>query len=209
MGQFRFSVQEDERAASILAEIASGKSLCLPACLSERIGPVVTVCGCGLDLEGKLRTAELEGTVMAADGATSVLLHQLGRVPDIIVTDLDGEVRDQISANAQGAVAVVHAHGDNIPAIKKYVPWFTGRISLTTQARPLPTVQNYGGFTDGDRAVILARHFGARKIHLLGFDMSEPRPKEGRNPAVKKEKLGWARKLIWDINPPEVELSSP
>ncbi|WP_019176919.1 6-hydroxymethylpterin diphosphokinase MptE-like protein [Methanomassiliicoccus luminyensis] len=209
VSQLHYSVAEDERAARVLAQAAVGKTLCSPACLAQKIGPEVTVCGCGLDLEDALRSSEPRGTLIAADGATSVLLHQAGRVPDIIVTDLDGAVEDQISANAQGAIVIVHAHGDNVPAIERFMPWFTGRVVLTTQARPLPTVRNFGGLTDGDRAVMLARHFGAKRIHLLGFDMSEPREKKGRDPAVKKEKLKWARKLIWDLNPPGVELSSP
>jgi uncharacterized Rossmann fold enzyme len=67
-------------------------------------------------------------------------------------------------------------------------------------------VYNFGGFTDGDRAVMVARHFGATKIHLLGFDMAQPRPKEGRDPKTKKRKLETARELIWDYNPDGVEL---
>lgn len=209
VAQFHYSREEDRRAARVLAGLAASKDLCGPACLRERIGPEVTVCGCGPDLEERLLRVRPRGTVIAADGATSVLLHQAGRVPDIIVTDLDGAVEDQISASAQGAVVVVHAHGDNVPALRRYVPRFPGPLALTTQAEPAPPVHNYGGFTDGDRAVILARHFGAGKITLLGFDMSAVREKEGRDPSVKRDKLAWARKLIWDLNPEGVELSIP
>ena len=34
-------------------------------------------------------------------------------------------------------------------------------------------LQNYGGFTDGDRAVFIADHFKAKKIFLIGFDFND------------------------------------
>ena len=34
-------------------------------------------------------------------------------------------------------------------------------------------VYNFGGFTDGDRAVFLAEELGAKKIFLIGFDFGE------------------------------------
>jgi uncharacterized Rossmann fold enzyme len=145
--------------------------------------------------------------VIAADGATTSLLNELGKVPDIIVTDLDGNVPDQIAANAQGAVVVILAHGDNQEAVRRYVPWFSGLVTPTTQGRPFPGVYNVGGFTDGDRAVMLARHMGVEKVHLLGFDMVDPRPKEGKDLSVKLRKLEIARELIWGLNPATVSIS--
>ncbi|MDW5563702.1 MAG: 6-hydroxymethylpterin diphosphokinase MptE-like protein [Methanomassiliicoccus sp.] len=204
--EFGFSVTEDEQAAHRLASLGANKTMCGPDCLRRRIGKEVTVVGHGPALEAELRTGPLQGTVIAADGATSTLVHSIGKVPDIIVTDLDGDIADQLSASAQGAVAVILAHGDNVEALERYVPWFTGPLTLTTQARPFDRVYNFGGFTDGDRAVMLARHFGARKVHLVGFDMFTPRPKMGRDPEIKKRKLEEARKLIWDLNPSDVEL---
>ncbi|MBI0581525.1 MAG: hypothetical protein JET69_00735, partial [Methanomassiliicoccales archaeon] len=97
---------------------------------------------------------------------------------------------------------------DNIPALERYVPWFTGPLTPTTQGRPFDGVYNFGGFTDGDRAVMLARHFGARMIRLAGFDFDDPRPKAGKDPEVKRRKLREARRLIWDLNPGDVVLSA-
>lgn len=205
---FGFSVQEDERAARVLHELGAMKQQCGPGCLGRHISKEVTVVGDGPDLESELVRDPPQGTVIAADGATSKLLHVLGKVPDIIVTDLDGDVADQLSANAQGAIAVILAHGDNIEALRRFVPWFSGAITMTTQSRPFDQVYNFGGFTDGDRAVMLARHFGARRIRLAGFDISAPRPKEGKDLEVKRRKLEEARYLIWDLNPPEIELIS-
>jgi uncharacterized Rossmann fold enzyme len=206
--EFGFSVQEDERAARRLKEIAKGKVVCSPECLRRLINEHVTVLGDGPELELELIKKPPQGTIIAADGATSTLVHCLGRVPDIIVTDLDGDVADQLSASAQGAIVVVLAHGDNLPALERYVPWFAGPLTLTTQGRPFDGVYNFGGFTDGDRAVMLARHFGARTIRLVGFDLDNPRPKAGRDPEIKRRKLEEARRLIWDYNPPGVELFS-
>ncbi|HWQ19331.1 MAG TPA: hypothetical protein VN455_06085, partial [Methanotrichaceae archaeon] len=61
----------------------------------------------------------------------------------------------------------------------------------TCQCRPPEGLFNFGGFTDGDRCVFLARHFGAGSIRLIGFDFSDP----GVTPR-KSKKLGWARRLI-------------
>jgi uncharacterized Rossmann fold enzyme len=183
--------------------------LCPPECLRIKVGEEVTILGDGPDLELELRQQVLKGTVIAADGATSKMMHTPGRIPDIIVTDLDGDVADQLAANAQGSVAVVLAHGDNETTVRRYVPWFTGPITPTTQARPFDSVYNFGGFTDGDRAVMLARHMGATRIHLRGFDLSCPRPKTGKDREVKLRKLKVARELIWDLNPPGIEIDRP
>ena len=83
---------------------------------------------------------------------------------------------------------------------------FEGPVVLTTQSVPGDIVYNYGGFTDGDRAVCFARHFGCRRILLPGFDYSSPMPKEGSDPAVKLRKLRWAKRIIEEMNPPGVTL---
>ncbi len=206
VSDLRLSTRDDEASAYRLHRMCKGRTICDPDCLQRLIGEKVTVLGDGPSLEMSLRRHTIEGTVLAADGATSKLMHELGMVPDLIVTDLDGEVEDQICANAQGSVAVILAHGDNLDRIERYVPWFGGKITPTTQARPFEGIFNFGGFTDGDRAVMLARHFGATRIDLLGFDMEDPRPKPGRDVDVKRQKLRIARELIWDLNPAGVEL---
>jgi uncharacterized Rossmann fold enzyme len=207
VAEFGFSPEADEAAARRLSELCSRKTIFGPESLARLIGEEVTVIGHSPDLEERIGTVELRGRVITADGATSALLHERGRVPDLIVTDLDGDVPDQIAANAQGAVAVILAHGDNVDRLERFVPWFSGPVTPTTQACPFDRVFNFGGFTDGDRAVMLARHFGAKRIDLLGFDLANPRPKSGRDPGVKKRKLEIARELIWNLNPPGVELS--
>jgi uncharacterized Rossmann fold enzyme len=118
-------------------------------------------------------------------------------VPEVIVTDMDGRVEDQIRAVELGSIALVHAHGDNIPKLKAYVPRFRACIG-TTQARPFGRLQNFGGFTDGDRAVFMAEHLGARAAVLYGMDfqgeVGRYSFKEGGE--RKRKKLLWAERLI-------------
>ena len=190
--EFRFSREADERAAALLAKRLGGSRI-IPADLDRLLrDKTVTVAGNAATLERE--SHRIEGVLIAADEATSVLRARQRR-PDLIVTDLDGTVEDQIAANREGAIAVVHAHGDNVPAIERWAPRFEGRTMATTQSRPFDDVHDFGGFTDGDRGVLLAAHFGARSIRLVGFDFENPNAKD-RPAEVKRRKLDWAYILI-------------
>ena len=191
---FGYSRKEDERAARELAVLASDKSQCDDFCLTGMFGRCATVVA-GPARSGDSITGVLKGTTLSVGIGTALLLAE-GSVPDLVVTDLDGDVGTDIEANAKGAVLVVHAHGDNIPALRHFVPSVTGRVVLTTQSTPFGPVRNFGGFTDGDRAVLMAVQFGARNIRLIGFDLSHPRPKAGTSPEIKARKLRWAGSLI-------------
>ena len=140
-----------------------------------------------------------EDTIIAADGAAAVLLNR-GRVPDIIMTDLDGRQPGdailEIAAAGNGALLLIHAHGDNTALIQKYLLLLAekiknGTIIPTCQCRPPAELYNFGGFTDGDRCVFLAQAFGAEKITLLGFDFNDRNVTD-----LKKKKLVCAEKLI-------------
>lgn len=194
----------------------------------------VYVLGAGPDLEIELDRLIGEKTVggkwtglstgkdvlISADGATSALLAR-SIVPHIIVTDLDGGVEDQIQCLSRGSLMVVHAHGDNINILKKVVPRLFGSVLGTTQVRPAVEgpLENYGGFTDGDRAAFLAQHFRARSITLLGFNFNEVAPKIGdgglRSESLDPEenefkwkKLAWANILLGLITNPAVKIYS-
>lgn len=195
--EFGFSCRADEEAARVLNELLAKKDVYPLEMLRKMLSGSVTVCGNAPQLDEDLSSADLSGTVIAADGATSALIHVSGRIPDVIVTDLDGDVSDQLVANVRGAIVVIHAHGDNIEALKRYVPLFSGKVMGTTQVRPFGLLHNFGGFTDGDRAVLMARHFSATDIRLIGFNFEKPRPKEGREIGTKRKKLSWARRLIY------------
>ena len=69
-----------------------------------------------------------------------------------------------------GSYFTIHAHGDNISKIKKYPHHLISKTFGTTQTRSLHNVFNIGGFTDGDRALILAEYFNPNEILLVGMD---------------------------------------
>ncbi len=135
-------------------------------------------------------------TKIVADSATRTLL-EYGIIPDIVVTDLDGDF-DALEKVSHQAIMVVHAHGDNIRKIP-LAQFFKYRIG-TTEAKPFGNIQNYGGFTDGDRCVFLARHFGANKIILFGMDFGlkiGSYSKTSRNDrSIKLKKLRMAKLLL-------------
>jgi len=183
---FGFDRNADEEAARLLATLLPSDNLLSLVSLTE--GNEVTVCGNAPCLKDDL--AKVDGIVFAADAAAEVL-DDAGIRPDAIFTDLDGATDRFIAMNKESTIVVVHAHGDNIPLLRHWVPKFPGKIVGTTQAAPLPHVYNFGGFTDGDRAVFAAHELGAEKVSIAGFDLDD------RNvDPLKRGKLIWARKLL-------------
>ncbi|HWM49875.1 MAG TPA: 6-hydroxymethylpterin diphosphokinase MptE-like protein, partial [Thermoplasmata archaeon] len=188
LDDFGFSRDEDEKVARELDEGLGGRRAGDDELQSLLEGQEVTVAGNGPNLAAEIDRAR--GVIVTADEATTVVLGR-GLRPAIVVTDLDGIVQDQVKANDAGAIAVVHGHGDNGPSVRKWAPLFAGRTVATTQARPSGGLRNFGGFTDGDRAVFLADHFGAARIHLIGFDFEHPSPKDDDS-RTEQRKLDWA-----------------
>ncbi|MCI4349545.1 MAG: DUF115 domain-containing protein [Thermoplasmata archaeon] len=133
--------------------------------------------------------------VIAADGATEPCLSA-GIVPDVIVTDLDGPVASEVAANARGALVVVHAHGDNQPALERWVPEFSGELAGSWAGPPEDGLLDVGGFTDGDRAAYLADACGASRILLWGFEFAPAGGREGRPSPTKLAKLRWAERCL-------------
>jgi uncharacterized Rossmann fold enzyme len=199
---FGFSRAEDEKVARELDEGLGGRRAGDDELQSLLEGQEVTVAGNGPNLAAEIDRAR--GVLVTADEATTVVLGR-GLRPAIVVTDLDGIVQDQVKANDAGAIAVVHGHGDNGPAVRKWGPLFAGRTVATTQARPTGSLRNFGGFTDGDRAVFLADHFGAARIHFIGFDFEHPSPKDD-DPRTKQRKLDWAYILLASLGREDLEL---
>jgi uncharacterized Rossmann fold enzyme len=176
----------DEEAARLLASLLVCDNILSLASLTD--GNDVTVCGNAPCLKEEL--AKITGIVFAADAAAEVL-DTHGICPDAIFTDLDGATDRFIELNKEGTIVVIHAHGDNMPLLRHWVPRFPGKVVGTTQAAPLPHVYNFGGFTDGDRAAFTAHELGASQITLVGFDLDD------RNvDPMKRGKLHWARKLL-------------
>lgn len=195
---FGFSREKDEKSAKLLSKMIEKKNVVKIQELKKIISnKYVYVFGAGASLKNNIK--KTKDTVFFSAGSTTSQLMEKDVVPDIVVTDLDGTVDDQVAANKKGGIAVVHAHGDNMQSIKKYLPMFDGKIIGTTPSKPFGNLYNFGGFTDGDRAVFLADHFGAKKIFLAGFDF-ENVGKYSLSKKIKMKKLKWAKKLIEKID---------
>ncbi|MDY6930554.1 MAG: 6-hydroxymethylpterin diphosphokinase MptE-like protein [Halobacteriota archaeon] len=189
LSDFGFDQKRDEEAALLLSELLDGDAIEI---LFNKIeGKDVIICGNGPSLNDDIKELGKE-VLIAADGATSVLLKE-GIIPDVIVTDLDGVIGDLIYANRLDALMVVHAHGDNMGLLKKVVPQLKDVVG-TTQSKPFGIIHNFGGFTDGDRSVFLAKSMSASSIRLIGFDYNDPNASE-----IKKKKLKWAERLISSV----------
>ncbi len=208
---FGYSLEADRRAAELLDELLADYDLSSALARAEEAlrDRRVVVFGAGPNLEdhiavlsGALRAPGL--TVMAADGATRGLL-EAGLRPDIITTDLDGDIEALREANRAGSLVVIHAHGDNMPALLAHARSFRNGLTLgTCQTEPVGRVMNFGGFTDGDRAVFMAFHLGADRVLLAGWHFgglvgrfSKPwLDRAIRANCVKRMKLDFARRLL-------------
>ena len=206
---FGFSRENDEESAKLLDEILSTEGCLTLDELREIVGfsNKFIVFGAGPSLKEHIlmlkEDYDLKDYVLvAADGATTAMVEE--RIsPDIIATDLDGNLDDILIANLRGANVVIHAHGDNIDKIASLTPFFTSVLG-TTQAQPVGNLYNFGGFTDGDRALFLAVALGAEEIILAGMDFGDivikySRPNLENNLAkadeFKKKKLVYAEKF--------------
>ncbi len=203
--EFGFNRDDDEKSAQILDKILETSDGLSPSDIPIKDEAIVFGAGPSLKENIKeLKNLKLSNfTLIVADGATTALLEE-NIIPDIIVTDLDGKMEDIIRANQEGSFLAVHAHGNNLKKISKYVPQLM-RVLGTTQSVPLKNVYNFGGFTDGDRALYLAVELGVRYIILAGMDFGKvvtkySRPDmgtaEGKADEIKELKLKYAKKLV-------------
>ncbi|MFZ1077903.1 MAG: 6-hydroxymethylpterin diphosphokinase MptE-like protein [Nitrosotalea sp.] len=196
--EFNFDKKDDTFAANLLNLLVRTR---VPLNKLEREikNKVVFVIGAGPSLSSSIPSIKKfkKATKIVADGATRALIEN-GIRPDIVVTDLDGNLEYLKKASKMNAIMVVHSHGDNI-GILPIASLFRNCIG-TTEGRPFDKIRNFGGFTDGDRCVFLARYFGAKRIILFGMDFGYKigmYSKEGKyNRAVKLQKLRKARSLL-------------
>ena len=199
--QFRYSTEKDQEAANILSTMIKRKALDRRVLKRKIAGKQVIVIGAGPSLDDdniKFIKKDRKFVKIAADGAVQALIENKIK-PDIVVTDLDGDLDFLQKAEKVGAIMVVHAHGDNVKILKRMVPKFR-RLIGSTQVMPVQNVYNFGGFTDGDRCVFLAEEFGAKEIILIGMDFGlrtgKYSKKVTKNIELKKEKMKTGRQLL-------------
>ena len=169
--EFNYNKREDEDSAELLDSILGEENHIEKICGLIKNQNVFVV-GSGPSLSNAIPVLkQFKKTVkIVADSAAKPLIEN-GIKPDIIVTDLDGDEKTFRRIGKSKTYFVVHAHGDNISKLN-LIEYFKNCIG-TTQTRPFGKVQNFGGFTDGDRAVFLASYFNAKKIILFGMDFGK------------------------------------
>ncbi|UXM85351.1 6-hydroxymethylpterin diphosphokinase MptE-like protein [Methanococcus aeolicus] len=214
MDDFGFSKENDLKSAYLLKDIIKNTGNNIELYNLENIikNKIVYIFGAGPSLKKHIKSykniinseKEKDNIIISADGATKALLEE-NIIPNIIVSDLDGDLTSIIESNNNGSIVVVHAHGDNVEAIKKYAPQLKNIVGSSQFPEEIENLINYGGFTDGDRCCFLAEHFNAKELILCGMDFGEyttkysrPNLKEDIEKAdpIKIKKLQYAEKLI-------------
>ena len=149
-------------------------------------------------------------TKIVADGATRAIIENNLKA-NIVVTDLDGDISALKRVGRTNTIMVVHAHGDNLE--KLYLAKSFKNCIGTTQTKRFGNIHNFGGFTDGDRCVLLANHFKAKKIILFGMDFGTTIGSFSKTKVVNKDvkirKLRRGKKLLeWLAQKSESNLCS-
>ena len=196
--EFGYSERDDLRSArklnSLLKNKASKKQL-------QKIieNKTVFIIGAGPSLSRSLKYLKKCGNVtkIVADGAVRGLIEKNIK-PDILVTDLDGDMKSITSIGRTEIPVIVHAHGDNqekLDVIREF-----SNVIGSTQTDTFEKMENFGGFTDGDRCVFLAEYFKAKKIVLVGMDFGKKIGKYSKervvNPKIKLKKLRDGKKIV-------------
>jgi len=209
--EFGYSEKDDVRSAkklnSLLKNKASKKQL--QKIIENR---TVIIIGAGPSLSKSLKFLKKcrNITKIAADGAVRGLLEEKIK-PDVLVTDLDGDMKSISRIGKTKIPVIVHAHGDNydkLDVVKKF-----SNVIGSTQTNSFGKIENFGGFTDGDRCVFLAEYFKAKKIVLVGMDFGQKIGKYSKervvNPKIKLKKLKFGKKIVeWLGSKSKAELYS-
>jgi uncharacterized Rossmann fold enzyme len=168
--------------------------------LEEKIAnKTVFVIGAGPSLSKSLTYVKKckNVTKIVADGAVEALSKKNIK-PDILVTDLDGDLNSIRKIGRTNIPIIVHAHGDNHDKLE-IVKEFSNVVG-TTQTEEFGKMKNFGGFTDGDRCVFLAEFFNASKIVLIGMDFGQEIGKYSKhkivNRKIKIKKLKFGKRIL-------------
>ena len=183
--QFGFSKSREEVSSRLISRLYEPRGD-ISKLLSDNL---VTIVGAGITDKDKIP----KGVLIAADGAVSACLER-NLIPDIVVTDLDGNLPEMVWANKKGSKMVVHAHGDNLSRIFEFSSEIQA-ISLTT-TYPSSTTDCWGGFTDGDRSLMMSLSVGSSLVNLVGFNFQKVGDYTGKFSPKKLQKLSWARKIV-------------
>ena len=182
--EFQYSRRKDMQSARVLNSIL--RTTFPLKKLEERIkNQIIFVIGAGSSLNQSIPLLKKykKITKIVADGATKALIENKIKC-DIVVTDLDGDQKFLKEAGKENAIMIVHAHGDNMD--KLYLASDFKYCLGTTEGKSFGNIHNFGGFTDGDRCVFLAKYFGAKKIILFGMDFGTKIGKYSKNKVINR-----------------------
>jgi uncharacterized Rossmann fold enzyme len=201
----------DELATDIAYELVHHIEPSIDVYRSMIMGRNVIVLGAGPNLENHIELLERYGDLkqailIAADGVTKALVD-VGVIPHIISSDLDGDLEAIFYAVSKGSKIFIHVHGDNIAQFISFIEElkkFSKNFVVTTQVEPRYPILNFGGFTDGDRAYAIAIAFRPSKVLLAGMDFgtvvgrySKPWLKSAEKASMRKQiKLLLALKIV-------------
>ena len=195
--EFGYSKKDDIESAKILNSKITKK---IPKKTLTKLiqNNDVFIIGAGPSLLKSIKTLKKfsNGVKIVADGAIQAFLENDLKA-DILVTDLDGDLKSIKKIGKTNTLIFVHAHGDNIDKLD-LVSGFKNWAG-TTQTKEFGKLYNFGGFTDGDRCVFLANYFNAKNIILVGMDFGNTIGKYSKNisnKTLKRKKLRFGKGLL-------------
>ena len=162
-------------------------------------GQTVFIIGAGPSLSRSISTLKKYQNItkIVADGAVQALIEHKIK-PQILVTDLDGDIESIKKIGRTKIPIIIHADGNNYDKLD-IVSKLQNKIG-TTQTEKFGKLENFGGFTDGDRCVFLAENFHAKKIILFGMDFGDKIGKYSKKKVMdrktKLKKLEYGKKLL-------------
>jgi hypothetical protein len=152
---------------------------------------------------GELEEMVGEGVVfIAADGAVGAIPKEADLA--CIVSDFDGTPHLEQAAK-KGVTIIAHAHGDNVgswnESVNKWSHYSNPPCLILSHqtANHFTGMHNWGGFTDGDRALCMAYMLGIdfEDVYLVGYTLSSVGQWSGKTDVSKKmEKLQWMARIV-------------
>ncbi len=181
--ELELDFKADRKASDWLEEYFSFHQAQKKSLINQKLRRIfqnpVIIAGAGPSLEKDLiylmeSSLNLKSSLIAINGATT-LFKEKNIIPTAVISDLDGDLSAIKWAIKSGSLTLIHAHGDNLNIVANFLNEFHDIILKsdvwgTTQCKPKNILFNFGGFTDGDRAIFIGFHFQSPVIGLIGFD---------------------------------------
>ncbi|MEZ0290259.1 MAG: 6-hydroxymethylpterin diphosphokinase MptE-like protein [Sulfolobales archaeon] len=173
---------------------------------------IIIGAGPSLEEEGVSRIVSFEyRSIFCADGACRVLSREMCSkdLMCVYVGDLDGGLESLLRILEYGGYGFIHFHGDNYQSISSniyHLRPYRDKIVFTIQTIPVcDRVMIVPGFTDGDRAYMIAKILGTRVYSTIGMDLESEFTSRYSKPYLlqktplsisKREKLRWAKRVL-------------